>query len=91
MMMFLLQLEEPQVGRVMVLANLLEVCNFKQFWEEVDKCGDLINAVNGFEDSIRKFISQVVNITHQTIETHLLKELLGNINGNCLGCIFIFI
>ena len=91
MMMFLLQLEEPQVGRVMVLANLLEVCNFKQFWEEVDKCGDLINAVNGFEDSIRKFISHVVNITHQTIETHLLKELLGNINGNCLGCIFIFI
>lgn len=65
----------------MVLADLLETCKFKQFWEELAKCGDLIITVQGFEDAIRKFVSHVVNITYQTIETPVLKELLGNING----------
>ena len=76
------QLEEPQVARVMVLADLLETCKLKQFWEEVAKCGDLIITVQGFEDAIRKFVTHVINITYQTIEVPVLKELLGNINGN---------
>ena len=79
---FVLQLEEPQVARVMVLADLLETCKFKQFWEELAKCGDLIITVQGFEDAIRKFVAHVVNITYQTIEVPVLKELLGNVNGN---------
>nr|CAG4646522.1 EOG090X0BWZ [Macrothrix elegans] len=78
------RLEEPQVARVMVLADLLETCKFKQFWEEVAKCGDLIITVQGFEDSIRKFVSHVVNITYQTIEVPVLKELLGNVNDQVL-------
>lgn len=41
------ELEEPQVSRVMVLADLLETCKFKQFWEELAKCGDLIITVQG--------------------------------------------
>ena len=76
-----MQLEETNVSRVMVLANLLETCNFKQFWEELAKCAELITALTGFEDSIRKFVSHVVNSTYQTIENPVLKELLGNING----------
>lgn len=66
----------------MVLADLLETCKFKQFWEELAKCGDLIITVQGFEDAIRKFVAHVVNITYQTIEVPVLKELLGNVNGN---------
>ena len=65
----------------MVLADLLETCKFKQFWEELAKCGDLIITVQGFEDAIRKFVAHVVNITYQTIEVPVLKELLGNVNG----------
>lgn len=76
-----LQLEESQVARVMVLADLLETCKFKQFWEELSKCGDLIITVQGFEDAIRKFVAHVVNITYQTIEVPILKELLGSVNG----------
>ena len=68
----------------MKLADLLETCKFKQFWEELDGCGDLIIAVNGFEDAIRKFVAHVINITYQTIEVPVLKELLGNVDGNCI-------
>lgn len=78
------RLEEPQVSRVMVLADLLETCNFKKFWEEMAKCGDLIIAVQGFEDSIRKFVAHVVNITFQTIEVPVLKELMGNLSEQAL-------
>ena len=75
-------MEESQVARVMVLADLLETCKFKQFWEELSKCGDLIITVHGFEDAIRKFVAHVVNITYQTIEVPILKELLGSVNGS---------
>jgi hypothetical protein len=65
----------------MVLADLLETCKFKQFWEELAKCGDLTITIHGFEDAIRKFVTHVINTTYQTIEVSTLKELLGNING----------
>lgn len=86
-----MQLEEPQVSRVMVLADLLETCKFKQFWEELAKCGDLIITVQGFEDAIRKFVVHVVNITYQTIEVPVLKELLGNVNGMGINSLATFI
>ncbi|XP_045035346.1 eukaryotic translation initiation factor 3 subunit K-like isoform X1 [Daphnia magna] len=85
------RLEEPQVSRVMVLADLLETCKFKQFWEELAKCGDLIITVQGFEDAIRKFVVHVVNITYQTIEVPVLKELLGNVNGMGINSLATFI
>jgi len=70
-------LEEPQVSQVMNMANLLEMCKFKQFWEEASKSAELASAVQGFDDAIRKYVSHVVNITYQTIENSILKELLG--------------
>lgn len=78
------RLEEPQVARVMVLADLLETCKFKQFWEELAKCGDLTITIHGFEDAIRKFVTHIINTTYQTIEVSTLKELLGNINEQAM-------
>ena len=63
------------------MADLLEMCKFKQFWEEAAKSGELTSAVLGFEDSIRKYVAHVVNITYQTIEVPILKELLGSVDG----------
>ena len=82
-----IQLEETNVSRVMLLASLLETCNFKQFWEECAKCADLIATLTGFEDAIRKFVSHVINTTFQTIEVSVLKELLGNLNGKQLDLV----
>ena len=64
------------------MANLLEMCKFKQFWEEASKSAELASAVQGFDDAIRKYVSHVVNITYQTIENSILKELLGITDGN---------
>nr|CAG4638688.1 EOG090X0BWZ [Cyclestheria hislopi] len=77
-------LEEPNIKYVMSLASLLETCNFKSFWEELSKSGSLLGPITGFEDSVRKFVSHVVNITFQTIEGTTLKELLGNVDDQVL-------
>ena len=38
------------------LADLLEMCQFKVFWERIHQQAELIKTVAGFEDSIRRFI-----------------------------------
>jgi len=77
-------LEEPHVNQVMNMADLLEMCKFKQFWEEASKSTELTSAVQGFDDAIRKYVSHVVNITYQTIEVSTLKALLGIFDDQAL-------
>lgn len=73
------QMEDLNIIRIAYLANLLELCQFKKFWQEKSQDAELITNIHGFDDSIRKFICHVVNITYQTIDRSVLKELLGNI------------
>jgi len=73
------QLEDLHIRRIVYLANLLEVCQFKKFWEEKKGDEQLLSQIVGFDDSIKKFISHVVHITYQTIEASALKELFGGI------------
>ncbi|KAH3847981.1 eukaryotic translation initiation factor 3 subunit K-like [Dreissena polymorpha] len=72
------QTEEP-VASVMGLANLLETCRFQVFWIELQRVPALTESVNGFEDSIRKFVCHVVGATYQTIPVEHLTVLLGGI------------
>ncbi len=74
------KLEEEPLIRIIELADLLETCNFKQFWVQIDNYSELIMGIKGFEDSIRKFICHVVAITYQTIHKSVLAELLGNVH-----------
>nr|CAG4645763.1 EOG090X0BWZ [Lynceus sp. MCZ IZ 141354] len=71
--------DDVKIAKVMVLANFLETCNFKDFWAQLKFDQDLVSSIVGFEDSIRKFVCHVVSITYQTIEFNVLKELLGNV------------
>jgi len=64
----------------MVLADMLETCQFQQFWEHSVDISDLTLTITGFEDSIRKFICYVVGITYQVMKKSLLRELLGNLS-----------
>jgi len=77
-------LEEDSIQKVMGLAHLLEVCQFKDFWSNIQESPDVITGISGFEDSIRKFICHVVGITYQTIEKSVLSELLGGVSDNVL-------
>jgi len=65
--------------RIIVLTTMLETCQFQQFWEHLIDISDLTMAINGFEESIRKYICYVVGITYQVIRKTTLKELLGDI------------
>jgi translation initiation factor 3 subunit K len=73
------QMEDLSILRIAYLANLLELCQFKKFWQERAQDQLLISHITGFDDSIRKFICHVVNITYQTIDRGVLKELLGGV------------
>ncbi|KFM76719.1 Eukaryotic translation initiation factor 3 subunit K, partial [Stegodyphus mimosarum] len=72
-------LEKDDIQKIVFLHNLLETCQFKQFWDVI-KSNSLgpIN-ITGFEDSIRKFICHVVNITYQHIVKDHLSTFLGDL------------
>merc|ERR1712080_304121 len=78
-------LDEPQVKTILYLADLLEMCQFKIFWQQVHTQADLVRSVDGFEDSIRKFVCHVICITYQTIEESVLSELLGLVQENAVA------
>jgi len=74
-------LDDLNIVRITYLANLLEHCRFKNFWQEKNKDQQLISEIKGFDDSIRKFVCHVINITYQSLEKMIVKDLLGNITG----------
>jgi translation initiation factor 3 subunit K len=74
------QEEGDPLYRIMVLADMLETCQFQQFWEHLIDISDLTVSLVGFEDSIRKFICYVIGITYQVIKKNILRELLGNLS-----------
>jgi len=74
------QEEGDPLNRIMVLADMLETCQFQQFWEHLIDIADLTVSLTGFEDSIRKFICYVIGITYQVIKKNILRELLGNLS-----------
>jgi translation initiation factor 3 subunit K len=73
------QEEGDPLSRIMVLADLLETCQFPLFWERLVEIADLTMVLTGFEDSIRKFICYVIGITYQVIKKSALRVLLGNL------------
>jgi translation initiation factor 3 subunit K len=77
-----LKLEDEPLSRIIELGELLETCQFKQFWGMIRNYPDIIVGIVGFEDNIRKFICHVVSITYQTIQKDVLTELLGGIQGS---------
>ena len=75
------QLAEPEIGLIMYLADILERCDFKQFWDRVHSVPELCAQITGFHDSIRKFVCHVVGITFQTVDRVVLAKLLGDVDG----------
>ncbi|KAF8788281.1 eukaryotic translation initiation factor 3 subunit K-like [Argiope bruennichi] len=72
-------LEHDDIKSIVYLHDLLETCHFEAFWDGIKKVTPLINGIAGFEDSIRKFICHVVNITFQSIEKDTLSTFLGGL------------
>jgi len=71
-------LENPMVKDIQSMAELLETCNFKVFWEKSRKdFAKLTRAIAGFEDCMRKFVCHVISTTFQRIPEERLCELLG--------------
>ncbi|XP_052827465.1 eukaryotic translation initiation factor 3 subunit K-like [Octopus bimaculoides] len=71
-------LNSEDVQKVFFLADLLEKCQFKTFWQSLsDDLPHMVYDVVGFEDSIRKYICHVIGICYDTISRKVFAELLG--------------
>jgi len=77
-------LDDDTIRAILYLSELLEMCQFKTFWKEINNHPNLSNSVVGFEDSVRKFVCHVISITYQTIEESTLQELLGLVDENAI-------
>lgn len=75
------QMKNETISDIIELADILEKCDFELFWSKILSTPDLVVNANGFFDSIRKFVCNVVGITFQTISRDYLIRLLGDIEG----------
>ncbi|MFH4980095.1 hypothetical protein AB6A40_006804 [Gnathostoma spinigerum] len=82
-----------ELKKVLDIGALLESCNFAVFWrlmrgevrpqDTVDGARQLtdlpktIRPIVGFEESVRLYACQVINVTFQNIEKSLMSSLLG--------------
>lgn len=74
------QMDNDTVLDIIRFASVLESCNFSLFWDMIAHKKDMVSHINGFFDSIRKFVCHVVGITFQSIEKAYLVRLLGDID-----------
>lgn len=77
-------MSDNPISQIMYLGDILERCDFQNFWDRVVSMSELCDRIVGFQDSIRKFVCHVVGITFQTIERGLLAQLLGGVDGMML-------
>eukprot|EP00096_Caligus_rogercresseyi_P015779 TRINITY_DN8252_c0_g1_i1.p1 TRINITY_DN8252_c0_g1~~TRINITY_DN8252_c0_g1_i1.p1 ORF type:complete len:219 (+),score=80.45 TRINITY_DN8252_c0_g1_i1:175-831(+) len=78
-------LHKPEVQTIQNLASLLETCRFKDFWNKVHIVQDIVRLVQGFEDSIRRFVCHVISITYQRIPDETIGELLGLVDETSIN------
>jgi len=75
-------LSEKSILWIINLAHLLETCQFKLFWRDIQSFQDLWRLIAGFDDSIRKYVCHVISVTYQEIGNEILCELLGIMNDD---------
>jgi len=73
------RLEEQLLAQICELADMLEMCQFIDVWRLINAYPAITMNIEGFEDSVRKFICHVISITYQTIHKERLQELLGGL------------
>lgn len=70
-------LSQGNIQDIIQMHERLELCQFRQFWEDLRGQKDIFKDIVGFEDSIREFVCYTVGITYQNVRASLLKDLLG--------------
>lgn len=71
------KLSAGNIPEIITMHQRLELCQFKDFWSELENQESLYQDVTGFKDSIRNFVCHVVGITYQNIRSTLLSTILG--------------
>lgn len=65
------------------LSQLLETCQFREFWNEAGRSRSLVESVPGFEQAIQRYAMHVLSITYSKVPRHVFAEVV-NIEGPSL-------
>ena len=68
------------IAKIFKMHQLLERCQFNEFWRFLKENEDIIKGVTGFHDSIVSYIKGVIKLTYKSISRDHLGELLHS-NG----------
>lgn len=77
-----MQTSDETVKDIIYMADILEQCDFGMFWKVAATHQNLFLKINGFYDSIRKFVCHVVGITFQRIRKDYFAHLLGDVEDS---------
>jgi len=64
------------------LANLLELCQFKKFWQEKTQDHNLLSQIAGFDDSIRKFLFEKFVPVNDVFNENEMVDIIGVTKGH---------
>merc|ERR1711907_179394 len=67
---------DETVTNLVLLSNLLESCDFPKFWETTSTMENVLKAVPGFFEAIRRFIVVTLSISYSHIPKSFLCEAL---------------
>jgi len=71
-------LDEEPISTIAAVAELLETCSFRAFWEALAPLrADLLDATPGFDASMRTFMLRTFEITYQSVPIDHLRASLG--------------
>jgi len=72
--------KEQIVTNLIELENLLETAKFEKFWKEYKKCAEVFDTVVGFEDAIKEFILNCIELSFNSISKEFLGQILNTTN-----------
>eukprot|EP00455_Lapot_gusevi_P025960 TRINITY_DN2739_c0_g1_i3.p1 TRINITY_DN2739_c0_g1~~TRINITY_DN2739_c0_g1_i3.p1 ORF type:complete len:234 (-),score=72.78 TRINITY_DN2739_c0_g1_i3:101-745(-) len=66
---------EP-IKTLFLLFQLLDSCQYADFWREAEKARNILESVPSFDSAVRKFISNVLAITYQSMPLQVFRDSL---------------
>ena len=71
-------LDEAPISTIAAVAELLELCSFRQFWGALAPLrSEVLDATPGFDAAVRTFMLSTFEITYQSVPTGHLRDSLG--------------
>jgi translation initiation factor 3 subunit K len=81
------QMEDQHIKTILYLGDLMEMCKFPDVWKVLRETPGIYDRINGFEESVRRYICHIIGITCQKISRDSLRAMMGGVPDPALTAI----